>query len=211
MAKITEKDFTCEFIIRDKTSIEAGYVDDPDDSGGITNHGVTQALANQYKTTLKTKFGWNGNMRNLTTEMAFFIYKTHFWDKMKLDEVMKRSVFLADRLFDLGINAGKSVAVKNLQRYLNVMNNRQTYWKDIDADGAMGPKSLAALDAYIAKRGATGKDYLIDAMLDMQSTYYIELAERREKDEKFIYGWQARKRRERKRYEAICLNGFSVE
>ncbi|EDV6067256.1 TPA: hypothetical protein OKR56_000597 [Escherichia coli] len=211
MAKITEKDFTCEFIIRDKTSIEAGYVDDPDDSGGITNHGITQALANQYKTTLKTKFGWNGNMRNLTTEMAFFIYKTHFWDKMKLDEVMKRSVFLADRLFDLGINAGKSVAVKNLQRYLNVMNNRQTYWKDIDADGAMGPKSLAALDAYIAKRGATGKDYLIDAMLDMQSTYYIELAERREKDEKFIYGWQARKRRERKRYEAIILNGFSVE
>ena len=211
MAKITEKDFTCEFIIRDKTSIEAGYVDDPDDSGGITNHGITQALANQYKTTLKTKFGWNGNMRNLTYDMAFFIYKTHFWDKMKLDEVMKRSVFLADRLFDLGINAGKTVAVKNLQRYLNVMNNRQTYWKDIDADGAMGPKSLAALDAYIAKRGETGKDYLIDAMLDMQSTYYIELAERREKDEKFIYGWQARKRRERKRYEAIILNGFSVE
>lgn len=211
MTKITEKDFTCEFIIRDKTSIEAGYVDDPDDSGGITNHGVTQALANQYKTALKTKFGWNGNMRNLTTEMAFFIYKTHFWDKMKLDDVMKRSVFLADRLFDLGINAGKSVAVKNLQRYLNVMNNRQTYWKDIDADGGMGPKTLGALDAYIAKRGEQGKDYLIDAMLDMQSTYYIELAERREKDEKFIYGWQARKRRERKRYEAIRLNGFSVE
>lgn len=211
MAKITEKDFTCEFIIRDKTDVEGGYVDDPDDNGKCTNHGITQALAEQYKTTLKTKFGWNGNMRNLTTEMAFFIYKTHFWDKMKLDEVMKRSVFLADRLFDLGINAGKTVAVKNLQRYLNVMNNCQTYWKDIDADGAMGPKSLAALDAYIAKRGATGKDYLIDAMLDMQSTYYIELAERREKDEKFIYGWQARKRRERKRYEAICLNGFSVE
>lgn len=211
MAKITEKDFTCEFIIRDKTNIEGGFVDDPDDSGGATSHGITKTLADQYKTTLKTKFGWNGNMRNLTTEMAFFIYKTHFWDKMKLDEVMKRSVFLADRLFDLGINAGKTVAVKNLQRYLNVMNNRQTYWKDIDADGAMGPKSLAALDAYIAKRGATGKDYLIDAMLDMQSTYYIELAERREKDEKFIYGWQARKRRERKRYEAIRLNGFSVE
>lgn len=211
MAKITEKDFTCEFIIRDKTDVEGGYVDDPDDNGKCTNHGITQALAEQYKTTLKTKFGWDGNMRNLTTEMAFFIYKTHFWDKMKLDDVMKRSVFLADRLFDLGINAGKTVAVKNLQRYLNVMNNSQTYWKDIDADGAMGPKSLAALDAYIAKRGATGKDYLIDAMLDMQSTYYIELAERREKDEKFIYGWQARKRRERKRYEAICLNGFSVE
>ncbi|ENP0524846.1 hypothetical protein ACCH40_002326 [Salmonella enterica] len=211
MTKITEKDFTCEFIIRDKTSIEAGFVDDPDDSGGATCHGITQALANQYKTTLKTKFGWNGNMRNLTTEMAFFIYKTHFWDKMKLDDVMKRSVFLADRLFDLGINAGKSVAVKNLQRYLNVMNNRQTYWKDIDADGGMGPKTLGALDAYIAKRGEQGKDYLIDAMLDMQSTYYIELAERREKDEKFIYGWQARKRRERKRYEAIRLNGFSAE
>lgn len=211
MAKITEKDFTCEFIIRDKTNIEGGFVDDPDDSGGATSHGITKTLADQYKTTLKTKFGWDGNMRNLTTEMAFFIYKTHFWDKMKLDDVMKRSVFLADRLFDLGINAGKTVAVKNLQRYLNVMNNRQTYWKNINSDGLMGPATLSALDAYIAKRGATGKDYLIDAMLDMQSTYYIELAERREKDEKFIYGWQARKRRERKRYEAIILNGFSVE
>ncbi len=212
MAKqIKLSDFNWKFVIQDKTAVEAGYVKDPRDSGGETNHGITKALAEQYTTTLKAKFGWDGTMRNLTEEMAYYLYKTHFWDKMRLDDVLKRSAFLADRLFDFGINAGKAAPVTRLQRILNVMNNGGTYYKDIVADGAMGPGTLGALDAYIAKRGKEGIDILIDQMFNMQGAYYVELAERREKDEAFVYGWSGRVRRERRRYEAIELNGVSVE
>lgn len=212
MAKqIKLSDFNWKFVIQDKTAVEAGYVNDKTDSGGETNHGITKALAEQYTTALKTQFKWDGTMRNLSTDMAYYLYKTHFWDKMRLDDVLKRSAFLADRLFDFGINAGKAAPITRLQRILNVMNNSGTYYKDIKADGGMGDLTLGALDAYIAKRGKEGIDILIDQMFNMQGAYYVELAERREKDEKFVYGWSGRVRRERRRYEAIDLNGVSVE
>ena len=204
-------DFSCNFIIKDKTSVEAGYTNNPADSGGETNHGITSALANQYKSELQRLFNWDGTMRNLSTEMAYWLYKTHFWDKMQLDEVMKRSPFLADRIFDFGINAGKAAPITRLQRLLNVMNNGGTYYKDIKADGGIGTLTLTALDAFIAKRGKEGIDVLIDQMFNMQGTYYVELAEQRVKDEAFVYGWSNRVRRERKRYEAIDLHGVSVE
>lgn len=212
MAKqIKLSDFNWKFIITDKTAVEAGYTNNPKDSGGETNHGITKALADQYTTTLKAKFGWDGTMKNLSQEMAYFLYKTHFWDKMRLDDVLKRSAFLADRLFDFGINAGKAAPITRLQRILNVMNNGGTYYKDIKADGGMGDITLGALDAYIAKRGKEGIDILLDQMFNMQGTYYVELAEQRVKDEAFVYGWSGRVRRERRRYEAIDLNGVSVE
>lgn len=212
MAKeIRASDFTWQFIIKDKTAVEAGYVNDPADSGGETNHGITIALATQYKSQLQSRFAWNGKMRDLSLEMAYWLYKTHFWDKMLLDQVMERSKFLADRLFDFGINAGKAAPVSRLQRYLNVMNNQQAYYPDYKVDGMMGKNTLSQLDAYLKKRGNEGLQYLIDAMLDWQSAYYLELAEKREKDERFVYGWQGRKFRERKRYAAILLNGVSVE
>ena len=91
------------------------------------------------------------------------------------------------------------------------MNNGGTYYKDIKADGGIGTLTLTALDAFIAKRGKEGIDVLIDQMFNMQGTYYVELAEQRVKDEAFVYGWSNRVRRERKRYEAIDLNGVSVE
>jgi len=32
--------YSKEWVIADKTAIEAGYVNDPDDSGGATNFGI---------------------------------------------------------------------------------------------------------------------------------------------------------------------------
>ena len=53
----------------------------------------------------------------------------------------------------------------------------------------MGPSTLKALNAYLTKRGTQGELVLLRALNCLQGAFYIELVERRYKDEVFIYGW----------------------
>jgi lysozyme family protein len=72
---------------------------------------------------------------------------------------------------------------------LNVLNYRQGIYRDIKADGKIGRNTLFALKKYLAKRGKAGEEVLVGMLNALQGARYIELAERREKDEAFIYGW----------------------
>jgi lysozyme family protein len=55
-----------------KTALaEGGYVNDPSDRGGETNHGVTVAVARA--------FGYRGAMRDLTKDTALEIYRARYW------------------------------------------------------------------------------------------------------------------------------------
>lgn len=51
------------------------------------------------------------------------------------------------------------------------------------------PRTLAALRAYLAKRGTEGETVLLKALNCLQGERYIDIAERRPKDEEFVYGW----------------------
>ena len=54
--------------------LEGGYVNDPKDPGGETNHGVTKKVAQSHKEVLAKEYGWDGTMKGLTKEMAAEIY-----------------------------------------------------------------------------------------------------------------------------------------
>ena len=49
--------------------------------------------------------------------------------------------------------------------------------------------TVAALTAYMQKRGVEGEGVLLKALNSLQGAYYIALAEKRETDESFEYGW----------------------
>ena len=115
-------DFTCENIIRKSVNVEAGYVNNPADKGGETNWGITYATAQEHKADLIKLFKWDGAMRNLTQPMAMWVYRHSWWDRLRCDELLAVHPFIADRIFDFGINAGRGAAGTNLQRILNVMN-----------------------------------------------------------------------------------------
>lgn len=186
--------WTKEGIIESKTDLEGGYVNDPDDKGGETCHGVTLTTAREY--------GYKGRMKDLTRAQAFDIYDRGWWKKLKLDEIFAISPLLADRMFDFGINSGRVNCVKSLQRILNVLNNEGKLYADIDTDGGMGPKTLGALNAYLNYRKDEGLGILIFALISHQVTYYTEISEKRKKNEKFAYGWYARVFREMPDYVA---------
>lgn len=102
---------------------EGGFVDHPNDPGGATNYGITQAVARQH--------GYTGDMRNLPLDTAKAIYKADYWAKGHCD---KMAQIVAYQHFDACVNHGVDQAAKFLQRALGV-----------SADGVIGPQTLDAL------------------------------------------------------------------
>ena len=52
--------------------------------------------------------------------------------------------------------------------------------------GGSGTVTLRAFGGYL---GTRDDDALVRALNCLQGAFYVELAERREKDERFVYGW----------------------
>lgn len=112
---------------------EGGFVNHPSDPGGMTNLGCTKKVWEE----------WVGHpvdeaaMRKLTPEDVAPLYKRKYWDAVKGDELPDGVDYI---VFDTAINSGPGRAIKFLQGCVGV-----------DQDGALGPKTLAAVKAYDPK------------------------------------------------------------
>lgn len=157
--------------------LEGGYSNNPLDSGGETMWGITEATARGM--------GYQGEMRKLPLALAKKFYKTGYWDSILLDRVT--SQVLAENLFDCAVNCGTGTSVRFLQRALNVLNDREKKWNDIEKDGIMGQKTLGA--AQSALNSAGGETALVKLFNGLRVAYYVEIAEKREKNEAFVLGW----------------------
>lgn len=157
---------------------EGGYVNDPSDSGGPTRYGITEETAREN--------GWAGHMHELPRSLAFDIYSARYWDSVRGDDLLKFDADVAREVVDTGVLMGPHRAAVFLQRCLNVFNDRQALYYDVATDGRIGPATLRALGEYLSDREAV---VLVRALNVLQGAALIELAEKREKDERFAYGW----------------------
>lgn len=184
--------FSKENIIKHYTGVEAGYVNNPNDLGGETNHGITKAVANKHKTILVRRFGWDGNMRNLTTPMAYYIYEVDYWNRVRGDDLLRIMPAIADKMFDIAINMGTSRAVTYLQEFLNAMNNQSKLYLDLKVDGAIGNITISTLTTYATIRKVQGLKRLLHYLIAAQTHHYINISLGREQNETFTYGWIGR-------------------
>lgn len=162
---------------------EGRYVNHPLDRGGPTCWGITQAVARAQ--------GYSGDMRALPRQVAVDIYRAIYWQAPRFDQIHARAPYIAAECFDTGVNMGTAVASGFLQRALNALNRSARDYPDLVLDQHIGPRSLAALDGYLAARGSAGEIVLLRAMEALQGERYIALAERRPSQEAFLYGWLA--------------------
>lgn len=160
---------------------EGEYVNNPNDSGGPTRWGITEKVAHENN--------YIGPMARLPKHLAFDIYENKYWAPLNLDAIEKLSTPITQELADTAVNQGTHRAAKFLQRSLNVLNNKATQWPDLTIDGQLGDKTIQALKKYLFIRGIDGEVVLFRMLNALQGAFYVELAERREKDETFIYGW----------------------
>lgn len=160
---------------------EGGYSDHPSDTGGKTQFGITEAVARAN--------GYAGDMRQLPLSTAKSIYKRQYWDLLQLDSIDALSPGIANELFDTAVNMGTGTAGTFLQRALSSMNRRGQDYPDLQADGVVGPMTVAALRTFLAKRGGHGVTVMLRALNAQQAMRYILLAESRPANEDFVFGW----------------------
>lgn len=183
-------------IVAKYTSIEAGYVNNPNDLGGETNHGITYAVAMRHKNELVRNFKWDGTMRNLTVPMARHIYILDYWNKCYLDHVVVRHVELADKLFDIAINAGVSRAGRWFQEIVASLGNNGRYNKASSnprfIDGWIGKGTMEAYEGVIKARGELGKQIILHALIAKQTVHYVDISLSRQANQTFTFGWLRR-------------------
>jgi lysozyme family protein len=170
-------------LIEELIDREGGHVDHPADRGGATRFGITEAVARAH--------GYAGPMAGLPREEAAAIYRRLYWLRPKFNLVAERSPLVATELLDTGANMGPAVAVTFLQRALTALNRNGRDYPDLVPDGRIGERTLAALDAFLAVRGAQAETVLLRALEALQGERYLRLAERRPANEAFLYGWLA--------------------
>ena len=74
-----------------------------------------------------------------------------------------------------------------------MLNRGRIDYPDVVADGAIGARTLAALDGYVARRGADDAILmLLFVVVALREARYVELAERDATQEKYEFGWQSR-------------------
>ena len=172
---------TPEDIIEKTLGNEGGYSNNPADSGGETIWGITLATARAN--------GYSGPMRSMPRASAVAIYKKEFFVKPGFDAVCMMNDRIAAELYDSGVNCGPKTAIIWLQTALNVLNRNGQDYPDITADGDIGPRTLSTLKTFLRLRKLEGEIVLLKILNTLQGAHYIELAQRREKDEAFIFGW----------------------
>ena len=175
------KEHAFDRALKHTLGIEGDFSDDPSDSGGATKWGITESAARA--------FGYMGRMQDLPPSLAQQIYKKKYWDSLKLDQISELSEDIAAEMFDTGVNCGVGFAGKSLQRALTAFNRNQKDYPDLVVDGLIGQMTITAFRAFLDKRGVDGEIVLLRALNGLQGSRYIELAETRPKDERFVYGW----------------------
>ncbi|WP_136645452.1 holin-associated N-acetylmuramidase [Tabrizicola sp. YIM 78059] len=151
---------------------EGGFVNDPDDPGGATNHGVTIGTLRRLGIDVNRDRRIDvADVKALTRAQAVEIYLEHYYRRpgiAALPEPIQASVF------DMYVNAGAN-AVRILQRLLTEMGF------PCEPDGVIGPKTIRA--AQLAHEAAPA--HLADAYGIARRNYYYALADSRPASRKF--------------------------
>lgn len=161
--------------------VEGGDSNDPDDHGGTTRYGITEAVARA--------FGYSGDMKDLPWSVAILIYHQNYWDKLSLDSIAIVSEAVALEVFDTAINCGVGTEAKFLQRALNALNAGGSAYPDLAIDGSVGAATVKVLAAFLAKRGADGERVLLAVLNGLQAAHYVDVVEKDPSQEKWFYGW----------------------
>jgi len=151
---------------------EGGYVNDPDDPGGATNHGVT------IHTMRRLGLDLDGDgqvteqdVRVLTREQAVTIFIDHYFNRPNIRNLPNQ---LQASVFDMYVNAGAN-AVRILQRLLQDMRI------EVTVDGVIGPQTIVAAEQGMA----AAVDHFVDAYGIARRNYYYALADARPASRKY--------------------------
>src|SRR6266852_2743100 len=96
---------------------EGGYSNDPSDSGGATNFGITIADYRKYINSSGTSL----DVKNMIVDQAKIIYKSKYWDALGCDSLPSGVDYTC---FDYGVNSGLGRPRKALQKFKSLTGTK---------------------------------------------------------------------------------------
>jgi len=146
---------------------EGGYqlTDIPGDRGGLTYAGIARNPNPDWA-------GWQHIDRKdfgAATPLVREFYKTHFWDRVRGDEIKDQAI--AETIFNFGVNTGVGVAIKLAQLIVGVT-----------PDGALGPKTVERLNICTAEK-------FLPAYALAKIQRYVNICMKDRSQSKFLLGW----------------------
>lgn len=157
---------------------EGGYVNDPDDPGGKTNRGITEAtLAAAYAQGIVK----HCDIAKVTREDAAAIYKARYYDSYGYG-ALPFPVALA--LTDATVNSGRGGVAWIAQRACVSLGLA------IAIDGKWGPKTQAAVETLAARM----PEQFARMLLVKRKNFYDDLIRSKPVREKYRNGWYNRLR-----------------
>ena len=147
--------------------LEGGYVNHPDDLGGMTVKGVTYKTYKEYCGESQTL----AQFRNMSYGTWQNIMKDLYWDKCLADKIENQSV--AEITVDWCVNSGM-VGLRKVQEIAGTK-----------PDGIAGPKTLAAIN------GADQQE-LFDRIMAARKQFYINIVKKNPSQKVFMNGWNNR-------------------
>lgn len=146
---------------------EGGYVNDPNDRGGATKYGITQATLNMVT---DSAGGKRMKVRDLSLAMARSIYRDRY-----IAPCVTWNDAVTLLIFDWGVNSGIATSIKGLQRILGVSE-----------DGIIGSITNKAIRKYASI------DMLVARIVDARHCFYAGIVSRNPSQARFILGWARR-------------------
>lgn len=159
-------------------AFEGGYVNDPKDPGGETNHGVTVAVARAH--------GYTGPMKELSKETASEIYLEDYIDKPGFGQLIALSPAVGHKVVDAGVNTGTRQSSLWFQRSMNALSRGGQDFPQINVDGKLGAGTIASYESLRKVRGKVRACELTIKLMDaQQANHYMGLT----KTPQYIPGW----------------------
>lgn len=144
---------------------EGGYVNNPNDRGGATNFGITQATYNRY---CSQKGLQQKDVRLITIKEVDDIYFNDYWIRSSCHLML---LPLCVVHYDTAVNFGVSGANKMLQRVL-----------EVEPDGVIGKITLSKIDSFKPIE-------LAQKYISMRMTRRYEIVEHNPTQKVFLKGW----------------------
>ena len=145
--------------------VEGGYSDDKYDKGGKTKYGIIEVEARKY--------GFTGDMRDLSLDTAKSIYDKKYYHKNRLYEIKDKRISLS--ICDWTVNSGKW-GLKKAQTVLNELGCNLT------VDGIFGNKTIQALNEV-------DSDKFLNLYHNSQRNFYRNIVSYNPSQKKFLRGW----------------------